>query len=230
MDGLDDGWVFWVVFDALAQLGDVLVEGAAVGQVVEAPGVAEEGVSVKDFAGVLVEDFEQFDVAQAEVDLVVGAVAAEFVGVDFQIADGEGAFFGFGGFLLEAATGDGANAGADFTDAKGFHDVVVGAEFETEDAVDFFGFCADENDGDLVVLFADFAADVVAVHAGQHDVEAGEVGVFGLEEFESGFAVAGADGFVAFAFEDFAESVADVFVVFDNKYFHGFLGMLRDDG
>ena len=58
MDSLDDLGVFGVLFDALAELGDVLVEGAAVGDEVESPAFSEEALAIDDLTALLVEQCE----------------------------------------------------------------------------------------------------------------------------------------------------------------------------
>lgn len=94
VDGFYNCGVCGVGFDAFAELGNVLIEAAGVGEVVAAPSGVEEAVSVYYFAFVLVEVFEDGDVAWAEVVGFFIAVGAEFVGDDFQIVHGETVGFG----------------------------------------------------------------------------------------------------------------------------------------
>jgi len=192
VDGLDDTGLGGVGFYSFSELGNVLVEGSAGGVVVGAPALVEEGVSVEGSASVIVEEFEDGDVAEGEFDDEVVAVGPEFGGDDFEVVEEEAVVFGFFGLRFggEGAAGDGSDAGHDFFDAEGFDDEVVGADFETDDFVNFFGFGTDEEDGYLGIAFADFAADVVAVGLGHHDVEADEFRAFGLVKFEGGISIA----------------------------------------
>src|SRR5262245_43141715 len=64
MNGKDNRRVLGIGFDALAQLGDVLVESAAVGHVIQAPAFVEKIVARNNHALVFVEQFEDFDVAK----------------------------------------------------------------------------------------------------------------------------------------------------------------------
>ena len=61
----------------------------------------------------------------------------------------------------------------EFARAEGFHHVIVDAEFEAEDAIDFLGARAEQQDGDRRSggLALQFAADFDATQAGHHDVQ-----------------------------------------------------------
>ena len=83
MDGFDDVGVGGGGFDFFAELGDVLVEGAAVGEVVHAPGVVVEFVAGDDLGGAVVEELQDFEVAEGELDFFFISKGAEFGGVNF---------------------------------------------------------------------------------------------------------------------------------------------------
>lgn len=70
------------------------------------------------------------------------------------------------------------DAGEDFAHAEGFGDVVVGAEFESDDGVDFFGFGGEKEERNLRVVTANSFADFVTVEFGHHDVETDEIWTF----------------------------------------------------
>ena len=96
MDGFDDFGVGGIGFYLFAELGDVLVEGAAVRKVIHAPGVIVELVAGDHLGGTVVEELQDFEVAQGELDFVVVAEGAQFGGKDFEGAKGEvGAEGGF---------------------------------------------------------------------------------------------------------------------------------------
>ena len=136
-------------------------------------------------------------------------------------------------FEEAGASKDGADAGEDFADAEGFGDVVVGAEFQPDDGINFFGFGSEEEKGDLGVFASDAPADFVAIQLGHHDVEADEVGLLGVIEADGFLAVRGGDGVEAVLGKDFDQGLAGVVVVFGYEYFDGvrhlFLGCERKE-
>src|ERR1017187_9780928 len=58
---------------------------------------------------------------------------------------------------------------------EGFGEVIVGPQLQAHDAVVKLGFGGEHEDGDVVTLLAQFAADFKTALAGQHDVEHEEV-------------------------------------------------------
>lgn len=62
---LNQSGLLGVKLDLLAQLGDVLVKGSAVGEVVHAPTFVEDGVAVEDLSYVIVEQREDLNVSLA---------------------------------------------------------------------------------------------------------------------------------------------------------------------
>ena len=68
------------------------------------------------------------------------------------------------------ASAYGFDARDEFAAAEGFADVVVGAQFQTDDAIDFVVARGEKEDGDVAVR-ADVAAKCQAVGVGQADVE-----------------------------------------------------------
>ena len=89
MDGADDPRVFWIDLDALAKLRNVLVERAAVGEIVLTPAVIEDRVAIQHLALAVVQELKNFHVAQAQFDLHVAAEPAQLRRKDFQIAEQE---------------------------------------------------------------------------------------------------------------------------------------------
>ena len=73
---------------------------------------------------------------------------------------------------LEAAQ-NGFDSGHEFARAEGLGDIVVGAEFEAENAIGLAAFCGQENDRDRgkAGRLANRAADFESVFTGDHDVE-----------------------------------------------------------
>lgn len=70
VDGADNGGGSGIGFNFFAQLGDVLIEGAAVGGVVHAPTDIEEGVAVDDFSLLLVQKQKDMEIAWADLDFL----------------------------------------------------------------------------------------------------------------------------------------------------------------
>ena len=94
--------------------------------------------------------------------------------------------------------------------------VVVGAQFEADDAVLHLAFGGQHDDGHVGIV-ADGAADALAWHAGKHEVEHHQVEVVLVEFFESLLAVSDGRDPVIFTFEVGRHSIADGFLVFDEQ-------------
>ena len=99
-------------------------------------------------------------------------------GIDLDVAD----FHGAGRQRALEAAQHGFHAGNEFARAERLGDVVVGAEFESEDAVGFAAFRGQKNyrDRGQACSLADGAAEFEAVFAGDHDVENEERGPLAL--------------------------------------------------
>ena len=76
------------------------------------------------------------------------------------------------------AAGDRTDPGDELAEAEGLHQVVVGAELETEDPVDLVPSGGEHDDRHRRVT-ADLAADLVAVDVGESEVEEHELDVVG---------------------------------------------------
>jgi hypothetical protein len=59
MHGADDARLGGVFFDAFAKLGDVLVEGAALGEEIDAPDLVGEGIAIDDLASAVMEEAQE---------------------------------------------------------------------------------------------------------------------------------------------------------------------------
>lgn len=113
-----------------------------------------------------------------------------------------------------SASENGFDAEGEFFHGEGFCDVVVGTDFESFEYVVLECFGSEEDDGYLLVDVSNFACECESVFFWHHDVEYADVVVVVEEGVESGFAVGGEFGVVAFGEEVFAEEHAEVFVVF----------------
>lgn len=82
VDGFDNGGLDGIDFDFFAELGDVLVERTTVGEVVHAPGVIVELIAGDDLGGAVVEELQDFEVAQGEGDFLFTTKGTELAGED----------------------------------------------------------------------------------------------------------------------------------------------------
>ena len=126
---------------------------------------------------------------------------------------------GAGGMGLEAAQ-DGADARGQFARIEGLGQVIVGAEFETDDAVHIFAAGGEHQNGDFGFL-AEAAQDFEAIDAWEHDVEHYQIDA-GLQGFfEAAVAFMGCFHGKAFAMEELAEQRGEFGVVIDQQDVHG---------
>ena len=63
------------------------------------------------------------------------------------------------------------DAGQQFADAEGLGDVIIRAEVQSDDFVDFLAFGGEHQDGRRDFFGAELFADVVTARAGQHDIQ-----------------------------------------------------------
>jgi hypothetical protein len=120
---------------------------------------------------------------------------------------------------LEAAQ-DSAYACGKFAWIEGLGQVIVGAEFETDDAVDILAASGKHQNGDFGFL-AEAAQDFEAIYAWEHDVEHHQVDA-GLQGFlEAAVAFMGCFHGKAFAMEELAEQRGEFGVVIDQQDVHG---------
>ena len=99
-------------------------------------------------------------------------------------------------FMLHAAQ-EGFDACQQFGRFERFGEVIVGPQFQAHDAIVELRLGGEHEDGDVVALLAEFAADFEAALAGQHDVEHDEVELFLEGLGQAGRAIGGAFDFVA---------------------------------
>ena len=78
---------------------------------------------------------------------------------------------------------EGFDAGDQRLGAKGFGDIVVCSQFETDDGVRFLGFGGQHDDGEErgIWIQPDPFADFETVHFGQHQVEDDQIGLLGFD-------------------------------------------------
>ncbi len=131
-------------------------------------------------------------------------------GVKWSVVVGGG---GWGGVV-------GVEEGDEVVDVDGFVEDVAAGDFELEVAVGV-GCGGDEDDG--FVLVEEEFCEVVAMHAGEVDVEEGEVEAGFAGEVDSFFGGGVGDGVVSFSGDEALEASAKEGVVFDDEdeFCHG---------
>ena len=131
-----------------------------------------------------------------------------------------------GAHLLGGAAQQGVDARQELADAEGLGEVVVSAQLEAHDLVEFGVPCREEEDGDVGAA-ADAAADLVAVDAGEHDVQDHEVVLGGLGHGDGLVAAVRDVDLVALLQEVEADDVCDAFLIVNHEnallveFFHG---------
>ena len=118
--------------------------------------------------------------------------------------------------LLAGPSQDGADARQELAEPERLDHVVVGAELEQDHAVDLVAARGDHDDGHLGPL-AEQAADVLAVHVGQAEVEEHEVALVRLESRRPG---GGELDVESLAPQTRAERLGDARIVFYDEEAH----------
>jgi hypothetical protein len=118
------------------------------------------------------------------------------------------------------------HAGQQFARVEGLAQVVVGADFEADDAVDVLALGGEHDDRGAVVGRAQAAADRQAVLAGHHQVEHDQVDRVAQQDAIERLAVLGHDHFEPFLRQVAAQQVADAGVVVDDHDLVGASGNL----
>ena len=111
------------------------------------------------------------------------------------------------------------NTGEQLARVERFAQVVVGADFQSHDAVHVFALGREHDDGRAVAVGAQAAADGQAILAGHHQVEHDDVDRVTLQNPVEGFAVFGQHDFKAFLHEVTAQQIPDADVVVNDEYF-----------
>jgi hypothetical protein len=109
----------------------------------------------------------------------------------------------------------------EFQHREGLGQVVVGAQLQAKDAVHLARPCADDDDRRVARHGAGAAADLEAVHAGQHQVEHQRVPMAALQFAQARVAVRGVFDHIAFVAQVHAQQFGDVGVVLDDQHAFG---------
>src|SRR5205807_1456429 len=131
------------------------------------------------------------------------------------------------GYGLGAAQ-HGFHAGQQLADGEWLGDVVVGAQFESDDLVDFLASRGQHDDWDRRPFSFELLADIEAAHARHHDVQDDQVGRFGQSPLQAGNPVGSGDDAVALVFEVVAQAGDHVGFVFYNQDFGHYRNLRRE--
>ena len=217
-DGADVARLVGVVVEFLAEGGDVDVDGAVEDFVFAIADGFEKGFAGLDAALGFHEGGEDVELDGGEDEGLVieegdAGIQVEAKGASDEFFDWG---FGFDGLDEAGAAGDGAEASEEFASGEGFWEVVVGTDFEADDAVGFVAASGEHEDGD-VGSGADAFEDFEAVATGQHEVENdGVPGGFDGTDSAFGSGVDHFDG-VAHGFEVVADEGAEFAVIVDDE-------------
>jgi len=212
-----------VVAEFFAELDDDLIESPGRAVIIVTPNVVEEAVAGEDLAGMGVEELEQFQFSWGEGFGGFAALELKGFRIDARNPDLERVVvFGVGRALAGSAQ-QSVNAGEQFAEAEGFGDVIIRAEIEADDFINFLPFGGEHQDRGGDFFGAELFANVVAAEAREHDIEH-DKGRFLFGDGVDGFVAAIADGDVkAVAAQNLFEAEEDVRIVFDDEDF-GFGG------
>src|SRR6267142_1809255 len=213
-----------VITEFFSQLDDDLVESAGGAKVIVTPYVVEQTVAREDFTGMTSEDLKQLKLFSREFLDRFAATKLESFCIDGCGADMKDVLpVQFGGGSCDGATKECVDSCKELADSEGLGDVVVSAEIQSDDFVDFLTFGSQHQNGRRIVFGAELFAYFIPARAGKHDVKDDE----GRMAF--GYSI---DGFIATVtdghdktvpFHDFFQSEQDMRIIFDdeNSRFHG---------
>jgi hypothetical protein len=207
-----------VVAEFFSELNDDLVESAGGAEVIVTPYVVEQSVTGENFAGVSGEELKELKFFCGEFLDGFAAAQLKSFRVDGDVADVEN-FLSvlFGGGSCAGTTKEGVNSGEQFADAEGLGDVVVSAEIQSDDFVDFLTFRSQHQNGGRIFLGAELFAYVVPAGAREHDVK-DDQGRVAFAYCLDGFIATVADGHVkTVPFHDFFQSEENVGIIFDDE-------------
>src|SRR6266508_2341636 len=215
VDGEDVARGCGVRLQLLAKLQNVGIHGACRRGRVVAPDLIEHPIARYDLPAAAQEEAQDVELLVGQLD--GGAFASGL------------ALFEINLHLSEAVLGHSlpeprrmppqayADARHQLAQGKRLRDVVVGADLEAEDPVDFLSFCGEHDDGSFDPFLPQLAADVQAAHAGQHDVQEDQMRVLLDGEVDRRVASAGFEDAVSLLLEVDLESLGDVLFVFDDQ-------------
>ena len=213
--------VFGVGLDFFADASDINVDGAwcDVGGV--APDGVKKVVAAEDASLVAGEVIEETEFRGGGGNRIAAHREGHGRRIDLDLSN----FQGTGRQRALETAQHSFNASDEFSRTEGLSNVVVGAEFETENAIGLAAFGGQENHGDgrQAGSLPDGAANFETVFAGHHDVEDEKSGALtlGVGEYVGPGGI-DADR-EAFVFQMMTNQSGNVGIVFDDEqtWFHG---------
>ena len=162
-----------IFFHHAAQTGDLHVDRAFHCGVFATARQVHQLVAGERLTRVANQRFKHRELAAGERHWLVFTEHFARAEVQLELAEGNNGFFlrRCARQLVRLTAQHGANARQQFTRVKRFWNVVVGADFEAHDTVNFFALRRYHNDRHRVALAAQTAADREPVFAWQHQVE-----------------------------------------------------------
>ena len=190
------------------------VDGALVALEVVAEHLLHELHAAVHATGVAGQRGEQLELAGGKIDLLAGDEHLVARHVDGELAELEHLALGLG--IGVHAAQQRAGAGHQLAGAEGLHQVVVGAQLQADDAI-FHLALRRQHDDRHIGGVADDAADALARHPGQHEVEDDQIEMMLLELFQGVLAVADGGHPVVLALQIGRHRIADGLLVFNQK-------------
>src|SRR5262249_39758836 len=215
-DTADGGEVLGGGAELLAKPAHVSVDGAGVDEAVVFPDVTQKGFAGLGAASAQGQRGEELELGGGELDWA--AFHFDFVARDVELKflpDKAVGLLMFGGSTPEEAL----DAQDQFPRAEGFGDVVVGAEFQTENPIHLRGLGGehDDRDGGRAGVAPEDFANFQAVHSGDHQVEDDKVGQQVAGFLQGFFAVDCGGDLVTGTFEVEAHQFDGIRLVVDHK-------------
>ena len=190
------------------------VNRAGITVVLKAPDLVQQLVAGVNAVGVTGQAGQQFQLLGRCLDHL--ALDLELIAVHIQMQVVK-VIYALVFLLLGGGTAQhGLDAGRDLLGVKGLDDVVIRAQFKAKHLVIGLTLCGQHNDGG-VVLAADFAAGLPAVHHRHHNVQQHQIRVQLVKLRQRRRAVVNHRHIVAFLYQIQAEQFADIFIVIDDQ-------------
>jgi hypothetical protein len=186
-DGLDAFAAISSRSKLAAEITDVDINAAVEGSEVAAEDRMSEILALEDDTRGRKKKFEEIKFDGGEIEFVMVAANDAGSGAEFEVTDAHEFFTrrrGITGLGFIAAAEDGVNARGEFAGIERFWKVIIGTDFEAENAVDFFTAGRQHDNGDAGGS-ADFLENVEAAKARKHNIE-NKKGVVSGERFFDG--------------------------------------------
>src|SRR6266536_245879 len=214
-DGLDGATVVRLV-DLATQATDVHLDNIGVAVEVLLPHPGEDLVLGQDLAGAPDEELQHLELARGQGELVGVAPGAPFGGVDAQVPDDHR-----GGIAAGGPAQQGPDPGDQHRKRERLGEVVVRAGVEGLGLVEVAILGGEHQDRRPVARLTQVGTDLVAVAAGQHDVQQQQVvGALGGQPQPVVNVIGNLDG-EPFRLQAAHDGCGDLPVVLDQKQLHG---------